>query len=79
MKTLQTLLVAVLLLISFNAKADDMILNTDLNLFNPDVRKCLIESSKEDGWELKSVYLNTKNEIIMIFDRGDETKIYKSK
>ncbi|WP_242092296.1 hypothetical protein [Aestuariivivens sediminicola] len=79
MKTLQSLLVAVLLLLSFNAKADDMILNTDLNLFNPDVRKCLIESSKEDGWELKSVYLNTKNEIIMIFDRGDETKIYKSK
>ncbi|WP_242120245.1 hypothetical protein [Aestuariivivens sediminicola] len=79
MKTLQSLLVVVLLLLSFNAKADDMILNTDLNLFNPDVRKCLIESSKEDGWELKSVYLNTKNEIIMIFDRGDETKIYKSK
>ena len=79
MKTLQSLLVVVLLLLSFNAKADDMILNTDLNLFNPDVRKCLIESSKEDGWELKSVYLNTMNEIIMIFDRGDETKIYKSK
>ncbi|WP_242083821.1 hypothetical protein [Aestuariivivens sediminis] len=79
MKKLQTLVAAVLLLLSFNVKADDMTLNTNLNLFNPDVRKCLVETSKADGWELKSVYLNTKNEIIMIFDKGEETRIYKSR
>ena len=79
MKTLQSLFAAILLLLSFNVKADDMTLNTNLNLFNPDVRKCLVESSKAEGWELKSVYLNAKREIIMIFDKGEETKIYKSR
>ncbi|WP_242203449.1 hypothetical protein [Aestuariivivens insulae] len=79
MKKLQLLFATVLLLLSFNVKADDMTLNTKLNLFNPDVRKCLIETSKAEGWELKSVYLNTKHEIVMIFDKGEETRIYISK
>lgn len=79
MKTLQSILAAFVLLISFNVQADNVILNKNLNLFNPDVRQCLIESSKAEGWELRSVYLNTKSEIIMIFEKDGDKKIYKSR
>ena len=72
------LLASVMILLSISVNADDII-NTDLNLYNPDVRKCLLESSKEEGWTLKSVYMNAEDVLVMIFDKGTTTKIYKSK
>ncbi len=72
------LLASAMILLSVGVNADDII-NTDLNLQNPDVRKCLLEASKEDGWQLKSVYMNTSDELVMVFDKGNSTKIYKSK
>ena len=79
MKTIQNILAAGLLLMSFSVKANEDKPNTDLNLFNPDVRKCLIDASKSEGWELKSVYLDDSKHIIMVFNKGEEKKIYKSK
>lgn len=78
-KKLQLVLVAITLLISFNAKADDTIKNSELNLNNPDVRKCLIESSKSDGWRLASVTMNKKNKLVLIFDKGNTTRVYTNK
>lgn len=72
------LLASAMILLSISVNAEDII-NADLNLYNPDVRKCLLEASKEGGWELKSVYMNSNEELVMVFDKGDTTKIYKSK
>lgn len=79
MKKLQLLFVTMMLLLSIDMKADDVIVNSNLNLYNPDVRKCLLEASKKEGWELKSVYLNSKDELVMIFDKDDNSRIYKTK
>lgn len=79
MKTIQNLLATGLLLLSFNVKANENKPNTNLNLLNPDVRKCLIDASKEEGWELKSVYLDDNKKIVMVFYNGGEKKVYKSK
>ena len=78
MKKLQLVLVAITLLVSFNVKADEVIKNSDLNLTNPDVRKCLIEASKTDGWRLASVTMNKANKLVLIFDKGDTTRVYTS-
>lgn len=78
MKKLQLLFVAMMLLLSVGVNADT-IKNSELNLNNPDVRKCLLEASKKEGWVLKSVYHNSKKELVMIFDKGNDTKIYTSK
>ena len=79
MKKLQLLVVAMILLFSVDMKADDVIVNSNLNLYNPDVRKCLLEASKKEGWELKSVYMNSSEELVMIFDKGNNTRVYKTK
>ena len=79
MKKLQLLFITMMLLLSIDMRADDVIVNSNLNLYNPDVRKCLLEASKQEGWELKSVYLNADNELVMIFDKDKNTKIYKTK
>lgn len=79
MKKLQLLFVAAMLFVSADMKADDVIVNSNLNLYNPDVRKCLLDATKKDGWELKSVYLNSKKELVMVFDKGNKTKVYKTK
>lgn len=87
MKKLQLLSVAAMLLFSINmnaknvdeTKTDDVIVNSSLNLLNPDVRKCLLESSKTEGWDLKSVYLNSEDKVVMIFNKADNKKIYMSK
>lgn len=71
------LLASAMILLSVSMNADDII-NNDLNLNNPDVRKCLLEASKNDGWKLKSVYMNSNDKLVMVFDKGDTTKIYKS-
>jgi hypothetical protein len=78
MKKLQLLLVAMVLILSIDVNADT-IKNSDLNLNNPDVRKCLLEATKTSGWDLASVYLNSDNKLVMIFDKGDDTKIYTSR
>lgn len=72
------LLFATIVLLSFSASADDKI-NTSLNIMNPDVRKCLLEASKADSWELMATYLDKDEKIVMVFGKGDETKTYKSK
>ncbi|NJX14134.1 hypothetical protein ABI125_01825 [Tamlana crocina] len=79
MKKLQLLSLAFGLLFTIDMKADDVIVNSNLNLYNPDVRKCLLDASKNEGWELKSVYLNDQKELVMVFDKGNNTKIYKTK
>lgn len=77
-KKLQLLAVATMLSFSFNAKADT-IKNSALNLNNPDVRKCLLEASETDGWKLASVYLNADEKLVMIFDKGNDSREYTSK
>ncbi len=77
-KKLQLLTVAAILLLSFNAKAD-IIKSSALNLNNPDVRKCLLEASETDGWKLSSVYLNSEEKLVMIFDKAGNTKVYTGK
>jgi len=72
------LLASAMILLSLSMNAEDIIIS-DLNLYNPDVRKCLLEASEQDGWELKSVYMNSSDELVMVFDKGNTTKIYKSK
>ncbi len=79
MKKLQLLPLAFALLFSINMKADDVIVNSNLNLYNPDVRKCLLDASKKEGWELKSVYLNDQKELVMVFDKDNNTRVYKTK
>lgn len=78
MKKLQLLPLAFALLFSINMKADDVIVNSNLNLYNPDVRKCLLDASKKEGWELKSVYLNDQKELVMVFDKDNNTRVYKT-
>ena len=78
MKKLQLLSVVAMLLVSFTIEANDIPVNSTLNLYNPDVRKCLLESAKNEGWELKSVYLNSKKELVMIFEKDNNKRVYKS-
>ncbi|MEW4922487.1 hypothetical protein [Algibacter sp. 2305UL17-15] len=78
MKKLQLLFVAMMLLLSVDVKADDKI-NSNLDLNNPDVRKCLLDASKQEGWDLKSAYFNADNKLVIVFDKDNNTKTYKSK
>ena len=77
MKKLQLLSVAALLLFSVNINADTV--KTNLNLFNPDVRKCLIEASESEGWKLEAVYTDEQDKLVMVFGKGTETKTYIDK
>ena len=77
-KKLQLSIIAVMLLFSVGVNADT-IKNSELNLNNADVRKCLIDSTTKEGWKLTSVYLNSDNKLVMIFDKGNDAKIYISK
>lgn len=78
MKKLQLLLIAMMLLFAIDVKADDTI-NSNLDLINPDVRKCLLESSKSEGWELTTLYFNADNKLVMIFEKGENSRTYMSK
>lgn len=78
MKKLQLLFVAMMLLLSIDVKADDII-NSSLNLSNPDVRKCLLEASKTEGWKMAAFYFNADEKLVMIFEKGNNTKTYMSK
>ncbi|MDN3664772.1 hypothetical protein ACFFU1_00915 [Algibacter miyuki] len=77
MKKLLLLSVAAMLLFSVNVNADTV--NPNLNLLNPDVRKCLIEASKSEGWKLEAVYTDKEENLVMVFGKGNETKTYKTK
>ncbi|WP_159018935.1 hypothetical protein [Algibacter sp. L3A6] len=78
MKKLQLLSAAVMLLFSVNIINADTV-KTNLNLFNPDVRKCLIEASESEGWKLEAVYTNEQDKLVMVFGKGTETKTYIDK
>ena len=78
-KKLQLFCLAAGLLLSVKVNANDVKRINSLNLFNPDVRKCLLESSKNEGWELKSVYMNSESKLVFVFSKGDDDKIYTSK
>lgn len=78
MKKLQLFLVAAMLLLSIDVKADDTI-NANLNLNNPDVRKCLLEASKDEGWKLAAFYFNADEKLVMIFEKDNNSKVYMSK
>ena len=62
MKKLQLLFVAMMLLLSVGVNADT-IKNSELNLINPDVRKCLLDASSSEGWKLESVYSDEKENL----------------
>ena len=77
-KKLQLLTAAFMILLSINVNADNII-NSDLNLYTPDVRKCLLETSKNEGWELKATYINSEDKLVYVFSKGNDDKIYLSK
>ena len=78
MKKLQLLFVAMMLLFSFGANADT-VKNSELNLNNPDVRKCLLDATSSDGWKLESVYSDSKENLVMIFGKDGNKRMYISK
>ncbi|MGB5420087.1 hypothetical protein [Algibacter sp.] len=78
MKKLQLLFVAMMLLISIDVKADDTI-NSNLDLDNPDVRKCLVEATQSEGWKLAALYFNADEKLVMIFEKDNNSKTYISK
>lgn len=78
MKKLQLLFVAMMLLLSVGANAET-IKNTELNLNNPDVRKCLLDATKSEGWKLESVYLNSEEKLVMIFGKDNDKRTYTSR
>lgn len=54
-------------------------IDTDLNLENPDVRKCLIEAAASEGWMLHSNEYNANKKLVLVFKRNNEEKVYTSK
>lgn len=78
MKKLQLLLVAFMLLLSVNISADVIKIN-NLNLNNPDVRKCLLEASESEGWDLKAIYADSDEKLVFVFSKGNDDKVYTSK
>ena len=77
-KKLQLLLVAFTILIFTNVKAETII-NWELDLYNPDVRKCLMEASANEGWKLAATYLDSNNDLVFVLLKGNDKKIYISK
>jgi hypothetical protein len=77
-KKLQLLAAALMILLSINVNADTII-NSELSLNNPDVRKCLLEATKSEGWELKSIYMNSEDKLVFVFSKGNNDKVYVSK
>lgn len=77
-KTLQLLSLAIMLLLSVNVSADTII-NSELNLNNPDIRKCLLESSQAAGWKVASVYINSDEKLVYVFSKDNDDKVYISK
>lgn len=78
MKKLQFLSVAFMLLLSVNMNADVIKIN-NLDLNNPDVRKCLLEASENEGWDLKAIYADSNEKLVFVFSKGSNDKVYTSK
>jgi hypothetical protein len=74
MKKLQLLCASLMLLLTVTVNAAEL----RLNLENPDVRKCLIEATEDEGWELKASYMNANEKLVMIFVKGTQTRSYTS-
>lgn len=77
-KKLQLLVAAILFSMSIGANADT-IKNSELNLMNPDVRKCLLDATVSEGWKLESVYTDSKENLVMIFGKDGNKRMYISK
>ena len=67
-----------MLLLSIDVKADDKTYS-NLNLSNPDVRKCLIEAAQSEGWKIVALYFNKEEKLVMIFEKDNNSKTYISK
>lgn len=65
---------SMMLLLSVSVQATEL----RLNLNNPDVRKCLLDASESEGWELKALYQNTNEELVYVFVKGNEKRTYTS-
>lgn len=74
MKKLQLLCASLMLLLTVTVNATEL----RLNLNNPDVRKCLIEATENEGWELKASYLNDNEKLVMVFVKDNQTRSYTS-
>lgn len=74
MKKLQLLCASLMLLLSVTVNATEL----RLNLNNPDVRKCLIEATENEGWELKASYMNDNEKLVMVFVKDSQTRSYTS-
>ncbi|MBD0831394.1 hypothetical protein [Aestuariibaculum sediminum] len=61
-----------MLLLAVSAKAVEL----NLNLNNPDVRKCLIDSANEEGWELKAKYLDENDKVVLVFKKDGQVVEY---
>lgn len=79
MRKLQLLLIAIVLMVSMQVNANEKPINREFNLNNPDVRKCLIEASKSEGWKLEAYYINANNKLVMVFGKDGETKVYATR
>ena len=74
MKKLQLLCASLMLLLTVTVNAAEL----RLNLENPDVRKCLVEATEDEGWELKASYMNDNEKLVMIFVKGTKSRSYTS-
>ncbi|MCH4552020.1 MULTISPECIES: hypothetical protein [Aestuariibaculum] len=61
-----------MLLLTANVKAVEL----NLNLNNPDVRQCLIDSASKDGWELKAKYLDDNDKVVLVFKKEGQVVEY---
>ncbi|WMI66542.1 hypothetical protein RBH94_05120 [Aestuariibaculum sp. YM273] len=61
-----------MLLLTTHVKAVEL----NLNLNNPDVRQCLIDSANEEGWELKAKYLDENDKVVLVFKKEDKVVEY---
>ncbi|WP_027138198.1 hypothetical protein [Gaetbulibacter saemankumensis] len=72
MKKFYFLTVIAMLLFSVSASAVEL----NLNLNNPDVRKCLIESAGQEGWEHSATYLDADNKVVLVFSKDGKNVSY---
>ncbi|MBD0833899.1 hypothetical protein [Aestuariibaculum suncheonense] len=68
----KVLLFTGMLLLTLSAKAIEL----NLNLNNPDVRQCLIDSASEAGWELKAKYLDDNDKVVLVFKKDGQIVEY---
>lgn len=69
------LLLSIMFFMSLSVTA----LDKELNLENPDVRKCLIQAAASEGWMLSSSEYNQNKKLVMVFKKNNEERVYVSK